>query len=85
MGRRPSGLLMVGYLAVLRVAVKMDRERKRLAAEARAERARRRRERRRALELAARQQEAEVIEFSTHQTEEIFDQYAEPERRAVGD
>ncbi|MCG5220413.1 divisome protein SepX/GlpR [Streptosporangium soli] len=81
----PSGLLMAGYLTVLRVAVGVDRERARRVAEARAESARRARERRRALEAAAQQHEAEIIELAAHQQDELFDQYAEMSRRAVGD
>jgi hypothetical protein len=81
-GVAPSGGLLVGYLAVLRVAVKVDGEQQRRATEARAERVRRARERR-ARELAM-QQEAEIIELAARQ-EEIFDQYADPPRRAVGD
>ncbi|GLW12045.1 hypothetical protein Misp01_71730 [Microtetraspora sp. NBRC 13810] len=85
-GVAPSGVLTIAYLSILRVAVRIDRDRSRLAAEARAERARRLRERRRrAEELAAQQQEAEIIALEAHQEEEIFDQYAELPRRAVGD
>ncbi|MDF5757626.1 hypothetical protein [Spongiactinospora sp. TRM90649] len=84
-GVAPSALLMVGYLAVLRTAVRVDRERTRQAAEARTNRARRERERLRALELAAQQQpQAEIIDLTAHQQDELFDQYADPPRRAVG-
>jgi hypothetical protein len=84
-GVAPSGVLMLGYLTVLRVAVSIDRERERFAAEARAKRARRAEEHRRALELAAQQHEAEIIELAAHLQDELFDQYAELPRRAVGD
>ncbi|MFB4293305.1 hypothetical protein ACBI99_37095 [Nonomuraea sp. ATR24] len=79
----PSGVIMLGYLAFLRMAVQVDRERRQRAARAR-ERARRIRERR-AAELAAQQAEAEIIEFEARQADVLFDQYAEPPRRAVGD
>ncbi|GAA3164947.1 hypothetical protein GCM10010466_64760 [Planomonospora alba] len=82
-GVAPSAGLLAGYLAVLRTSVRIDAERRRAAAQARAERARR--ARRKAAELAARRQaEAEVIELDAHR-DELFDQYAEPDRRAVGD
>ncbi|MFI0424060.1 hypothetical protein [Spongiactinospora sp. 9N601] len=81
-GVAPSALLTLGYLAVLRTAVRLDREHARHAAEARARRAH---ARRRALDLAAQQPQAEIIDLTAHQTDEIFDQYADPPRRAVGD
>ncbi|WP_146607477.1 divisome protein SepX/GlpR [Spongiactinospora gelatinilytica] len=81
-GIAPSALLTLGYLAVLRTAVRLDREHARHAAEARARRAR---ARRRALDLAAQQPQAEIIDLTAHQPDEIFDQYADPPRRAVGD
>ncbi|WP_147268389.1 divisome protein SepX/GlpR [Spongiactinospora rosea] len=81
-GVAPSALLTLGYLSVLRTAVRLDREHARHAAEARARRAR---ARRRALELAAQQPQAEIIDLTAHQPDEIFDQYADPPRRAVGD
>ncbi|WP_063780539.1 divisome protein SepX/GlpR [Nonomuraea sp. SBT364] len=79
----PSGVIMLGYLAFLRMAVQVDRERRQRAARAR-ERNRRIRDRR-AAELAAQQAEAEIIEFEARQADVLFDQYAEPPRRAVGD
>ncbi|MEU6410298.1 hypothetical protein [Microbispora sp. NPDC046933] len=78
----PSGVLLVGYLAVLRVAVRADREQRERAARARAEHLRRRRERRRALAAAAR--EAEIIKFEARRRVQVFDQYADG-RRAAGD
>jgi hypothetical protein len=78
----PSGVLLVGYLAVLRVAVRVDREQRERAARARAEHLRRQRERRRA--LAAMAQEAEIIQFEARRRSQVFDQYADG-RRAVGD
>ncbi|GIH67354.1 divisome protein SepX/GlpR [Microbispora siamensis] len=78
----PSGVLLVGYLAVLRVAVRADREQREKAARARAEHLRRQRERRRALAAAAR--EAEIIKFEARKRVQVFDQYADG-RRAAGD
>ncbi|MFC4592228.1 hypothetical protein [Sphaerisporangium corydalis] len=79
----PSVVLLVSYLAVLRVAVGADTERRAEAARARAERERQEREHRLAVELAAQQAEAEIIEF--RRRVEPFDQYADRTRRAVGD
>ncbi|GAA0385602.1 hypothetical protein Acor_80640 [Acrocarpospora corrugata] len=81
-GVAPSGLLLVGYLAVLRVAVRIDGEQRELAARAYAARARQARELRRRLEEAAR--EAEIIEIEARRRVQVFDQYAD-HRRAVGD
>ncbi|GGL33388.1 divisome protein SepX/GlpR [Planomonospora parontospora] len=84
-GVAPSVVLLGVHLAVLRVAVQVDAERRRAVAQARAERARR--ARRRAAEAAARRAaapQAEIIDLSEHR-DELFDQYAEPSRRAVGD
>ncbi|MFG1865683.1 divisome protein SepX/GlpR [Microbispora bryophytorum] len=78
----PSGVLLVGYLAVLRVAVRADREQREKAARARAEHLRRQRERRRALAEAAR--EAEIIKFEARRRVQVFDQYSDG-RRASGD
>ncbi|MEV4460786.1 hypothetical protein [Microbispora sp. NPDC049633] len=78
----PSGVLLVGYLAVLRVAVRADREQREKAARARAEHLRRQRERRRALAALAR--EAEIIKFEARKRVQVFDQYADG-RRAAGD
>ncbi|MFF0306915.1 hypothetical protein ACFYSC_05780 [Streptosporangium sp. NPDC004379] len=80
-GIAPSVVLLGGYLTVLRAAVKADAERRRAAALARAERARRARRR---AELEARRPVAEVIDL-TALRDELFDQYAETPRRAVGD
>ncbi|MFF4777005.1 divisome protein SepX/GlpR [Microtetraspora fusca] len=77
----PSGVLFVAYLAVLRVAVRVDAERRELAAKARAERLAKQRERRRAMEAMAR--EAEVIMLEARKRVQVFDQYSD--RRAVGD
>ncbi|MEV2267747.1 divisome protein SepX/GlpR [Nonomuraea africana] len=82
-GVAPAGVLMAGYLTVLRMAVGVDRERRQRAVEARAARLRRLRERQRAEALAAEQAEAEILEF--RQPDVLFDQYADPPRRAVGD
>ncbi|GAA0399973.1 hypothetical protein GCM10009530_59720 [Microbispora corallina] len=78
----PSGVLLVSYLLVLRIAVRMDREQRERAAQARAEHLRRQRERRRALAALAR--EAEIIQFEARRRAQVFDQYADG-RRAVGD
>ncbi|WP_336216961.1 divisome protein SepX/GlpR [Nonomuraea sp. LPB2021202275-12-8] len=79
----PACGIMLGYLVFLRIAVQVDRERRQRAVQAR-ERARRVRAQRRVAELAA-QQEAEIIDFAARQADVLFDQYAEPPRRAVGD
>jgi hypothetical protein len=81
-GVTPSALVLVGYLAVLRVAVRVDGEQRELAARAQAARARHARELRRRLEEAAR--EAEIIEIEARRRVQVFDQYAD-HRRAVGD
>jgi hypothetical protein len=78
----PSVLLLVAYVAVLRVAVRVDREQRVAAVRARAERLRREREHRRALEAMAR--EAEIIQLEARRRVQVFDQYADT-RRAVGD
>lgn len=81
----PSAVLLVGYLAVLRVAVRVDVERRELAAKARAERIERQRARRRAIEAKAR--EAEIIMLEARKRVQVFDQYSDQftDRRAVGD
>ncbi|MEW9554110.1 hypothetical protein [Nonomuraea sp. NPDC050783] len=79
-GVAPSGVVMVGYLCFLRVAVHVDKERRERLRQARAERLRRARQRRQAVE----EPPAEVIELTLHE-DVLFDQYAEPPRRAVGD
>jgi hypothetical protein len=84
-GVLPSVFLLLGYLVMLRVAVRIDAERRAQAARARAERARRRRARREALALAAEQTAADILEFEASRRVELFDQYADPPRRAVGD
>ncbi|MEU5861604.1 MULTISPECIES: hypothetical protein [unclassified Nonomuraea] len=80
-GVAPSGVVMLAYTAFLRIAVQVDRERRERALQARSERLRRARERRR----AAAEMEAEVIDLTALHTDVLFDQYAEPPRRAVGD
>jgi hypothetical protein len=84
-GVAPAGLLLLSYLGVLRIASRVDRERRERAAEARARYMRRQRDRLRAEELAASQAEAEIIAFAAREADVLFDQYAEPPRRAVGD
>ncbi|MEO3861301.1 hypothetical protein [Acrocarpospora sp. B8E8] len=81
-GVAPSAAVLIGYLAVLRVAVRIDAEQRELAARAQAARARHARELRRRLEEAAR--EAEIIEIEARRRVQVFDQYAD-HRRAVGD
>ncbi|GIH78311.1 hypothetical protein [Planobispora longispora] len=84
-GVAPSVILLVSYLTVLRASVRVDAERRAAAAKARAERARRARlEAQRRAELEARRPAAEVIDLTTVR-DEIFDQYADPPVRAVGD
>lgn len=81
----PSALVLFGYASVLRIAVRVDAERRTRAAEALARQRLRLRDQRRAAELAAAQAEAEIIEFTVRQEDALFDQHAEPPRRAVGD
>jgi hypothetical protein len=80
-GVAPSFVVTLAYLGFLRVAVHVDRERRARARQARAERLRRARERRRVVE----ERPAEVIEFTSPHSDVLFDQYAEPPKRAVGD
>ncbi|MDR8409806.1 hypothetical protein MTP10_13785 [Nonomuraea sp. 3-1Str] len=84
-GVAPSVVVMLSYLGFLRIAVQVDRERRDRAAQSRAERARRLRDQRRAASLAAEQERAEIIDLAARQEDALFDQYAEPPRRAVGD
>ncbi|NUT42775.1 MAG: hypothetical protein HOV86_22600 [Thermoactinospora sp.] len=81
-GLAPSGVVMLSYMAFLRIAVQVDRERRERALQARAERLRRARESRRA---AAAEVEAEIIDLAAMHADVLFDQYAEPPKRAVGD
>ncbi|AQZ71251.1 unnamed protein product [[Actinomadura] parvosata subsp. kistnae] len=80
-GVAPSVVIMLAYMTFLRIAVQVDRERRERALQARAERLRRQREQRR----AAAEAEAEVIDLTPHHPDVLFDQYAEPPKRAVGD
>lgn len=80
-GVAPSVLLLGFHLAVLRVSARIDAERRRAAARARVERVRRARRR---AELEALRPVAEIIDLAAHR-DELFDQYAEAARRAVGD
>ncbi|GAA3673379.1 hypothetical protein GCM10022224_042020 [Nonomuraea antimicrobica] len=80
-GVAPSVVITMAYMAFLRIAVQVDRERRERGRQARTERLRRQREQRR----AAAEAEAEVIDLTTHHRDVLFDQYAEPPRRAVGD
>ncbi|GAA3409178.1 divisome protein SepX/GlpR [Streptosporangium vulgare] len=81
-GVAPSVVLLGAYMAVLRVTVQIDAERREAIARAHAERAKR--ARRRAALLEAQRPVAEIIDLAAHR-DEIFDQYAETPRRAVGD
>ena len=81
-GVAPSVVLLGGYMAILRVTVQIDAERRRAVAQARAERAKR--ARRRAALLEAQRPVAEIIDLAALR-DELFDQYAETPRRAVGD
>jgi hypothetical protein len=84
-GVTPSMVLLGGYLAVLRVSVQIDAERRRAIVQARANRAKRARRRAAELvELEAQRPVAEIIDLAAHR-DELFDQYAEMSRRAVGD
>jgi hypothetical protein len=84
-GVAPSVVLLGGYLAVLRVSVQIDAERRRAIIQARANRAKRARRRAAELvELEAQRPVAEIIDLDAHR-DELFDQYAEMPRRAVGD
>ncbi|TMR98366.1 hypothetical protein [Nonomuraea basaltis] len=80
-GVAPSVVITLAYMTFLRIAVQVDRERRERARQARAERLRRARERRRVADEAA----AEVIDLTPLQSDVLFDQYAEPPKRAVGD
>ncbi|GAB2947311.1 hypothetical protein ACFMQL_09775 [Nonomuraea fastidiosa] len=80
-GVAPSVVIMLTYIVFLRIAVKVDMERRERARQARAERQRRLREQRR----AAAEAEAEVIDFTPVHEDVLFDQYAQPPKRAVGD
>ncbi|GAA4924851.1 hypothetical protein HD597_011359 [Nonomuraea thailandensis] len=80
-GVAPSVVVTLAYMAFLRIAVQVDRERRDRGFQARAERLRRQREQRRAAEEA----EAEIIDLTTMHPDVLFDQYAEPPKRAVGD
>ncbi|NUW43328.1 divisome protein SepX/GlpR [Nonomuraea rhodomycinica] len=85
-GVAPSVVIALSYMGFLRIAVQVDRERRERADRARAERARRLREQReRAARMVAEQERAEIIDLSARQEDVLFDQYAEPPRRAVGD
>ncbi|MEV0196106.1 hypothetical protein [Nonomuraea sp. NPDC050691] len=85
-GVAPSVVVALSYLLFLRIAVQVDRERRTRAAQARAERTRRLREQReRVARETAEQERAEIIDLSARQEDVLFDQYAEPPRRAVGD
>ncbi|MBN6051081.1 hypothetical protein JYK22_03960, partial [Nonomuraea sp. RK-328] len=85
-GVAPSVVIALSYLGFLRIAVQVDRERRDRAAQSRAERGRRLREQReRAARVTAEQERAEIIDLSARQEDVLFDQYAEPPRRAVGD
>ncbi|SEG99275.1 hypothetical protein SAMN05444920_112329 [Nonomuraea solani] len=81
-GVAPSIVIMLAYMAFLRIAVQVDMERRERGRLARAERQRRAREQRR---VAAEVEAAEVIDLAAVQSDVLFDQYAEPPRRAVGD
>ncbi|WP_327588600.1 hypothetical protein OHA25_17345 [Nonomuraea sp. NBC_00507] len=80
-GVAPSVVIMLAYMGFLRVAVQVDSERRVRARQARAERLRRARERRQVVE----EPPAEVIDLTSLHQDVLFDQYAEPPRRAVGD
>ncbi|MCF6471468.1 hypothetical protein FAF44_24185 [Nonomuraea sp. MG754425] len=80
-GVAPSVVITLAYMAFLRIAVQVDTERRDRARQARAERLRRQREHRR----VAAEAEAEIIDLATMHVDVLFDQYAEPPRRAVGD
>jgi hypothetical protein len=80
-GVAPSVVITLAYMAFLRIAVQVDRERRNRGRQARAERLRRAREQRRVVEEA----EAEIIDLAALHADVLFDQYAEPPKRAVGD
>ncbi|GAA3601130.1 hypothetical protein GCM10022419_101670 [Nonomuraea rosea] len=81
-GVAPSVVIMLAYMAFLRIAVQVDRERRERGRQARAERLRRAREQQRRVVEEA---EAEIIDLAALNADVLFDQYAEPPRRAVGD
>ncbi|MBO3751485.1 hypothetical protein J5X84_35890 [Streptosporangiaceae bacterium NEAU-GS5] len=77
----PSMVFLVAYVAVLRVAARVEAEQRERAARAQAERLRREHERRELEQQRAR--EAEIILFEAHKRVQVFDQYADT-RRVVG-
>jgi hypothetical protein len=87
----PPVAMLGGYLLVLREVRHADAERALIRADAEqlAEHRAEQRRRREAQEAAARQREeaqtARVIDISERVRDELYDQYAEGERRAVGD
>ncbi|MDS1270353.1 hypothetical protein RIF23_08605 [Lipingzhangella sp. LS1_29] len=78
----PPTVLLIGHLALLRTAAKLDAERRRARIE---QRRRRARERARQQEEAAQaEREAEIIELAERRNQ-VYDQYADAYLRAVGD
>jgi hypothetical protein len=83
----PPTMMLAGYLMLLREARHADAEREHAMAEAMA-RAQERRRRAREREMALRRERvvaAPVIDISGRVKDELYDQYADTERRAVGD
>jgi len=84
----PPILMLGGYLLLLREASRADAERARLLADGAAWREEQRRLRQAEREAAARLAEeriARIIDISERMRDEFYDQYADTERRAVGD
>ncbi|GII81843.1 hypothetical protein Sru01_68250 [Sphaerisporangium rufum] len=81
-GVTPAGVVLAGYLSVLRVAVTAERVRRAELADARAARRRQAREREAVAATAAAEAEAKILAF--RRPAELFDQYADRPRRAVG-
>ena len=84
----PPALMLVGYLLLLREARRADAERALLLVAAAADRAEEEERQRAEREAAERREEprtARIIDISDRVRDELYDQYADAERRAVGD
>ena len=80
-------LLLVGHLSLLRVAAAADLQQSRAEARRRAARAAHREAEATRIEAESTmaQPTAEIIDFAAHAREELYDQYADAEKRAVND
>lgn len=80
-------LLLAGHLSLLRVAAAADAQQSRLEARRRAAQAARREAEATKIEAESTMTHptAEIIDFAAHAREELYDQYADAEKRAVND